>query len=209
MSKAFVANLSTVSSLCLLSSKFLTGFLYDKKGMRLTMNICLFSSFISVTGLILLSNTPIGRVIAAVRVVFAAIALPLETVMLPLFASEMFGNKSFDKIVGIFSAASTAGFAIGAPFANLCYDLFGNYNVPFIVFAILLVFVAVSMQFVLTYANRDRAVILAAEALTTEPKSTEENQPDVTKENNGEIPTATADESADAAEQGAVGTNQS
>ena len=211
MSKAFVANLSTVSSLCLLSSKFLTGFLYDKKGMRLTMNICLFSSFISVTGLILLSNTPIGRVIAAVRVVFAAIALPLETVMLPLFASEMFGNKSFDKIVGIFSAASTAGFAIGAPFANLCYDLFGNYNVPFIVFAILLVFVAVSMQFVLTYANRDRAVILAAEALTTEPasESTEENRPDVTKENNGEIPTATADESADAAEQCAVGANQS
>lgn len=163
MEKAFVANLSTVSSLCLLSSKFLTGFLYDKKGMRLTMNICLFSSFVSVTGLILLTNTPVGRVIAFVRVIFAAIALPLETVMLPLFASELFGNKCFDKVVGLFAAASTAGFAIGAPFANLCFDLLGNYNVPFAIFACLLVFVAVAMQFVLTYANRDRAAILAAE----------------------------------------------
>ena len=171
MEKAFVANLSSISSLCLLSSKFLTGFLYDKKGMRLTMNICLFSSFVSVTGLILLTNTPVGRVIALVRVVFAAIALPLETVMLPLFASELFGNKSFDKVVGLFAAASTAGFAIGAPFANLCFDLLGNYNVPFIVFACLLVFVAVTMQFVLTVANRDKAKILAAEELAAEAEA--------------------------------------
>ena len=135
------------------------------------MNICLFSSFVSVTGLILLTNTPVGRAIALVRVVFAAIALPLETVMLPLFASELFGNKSFDKVVGLFAAASTAGFAIGAPFANLCFDLLGNYNVPFIVFACLLVFVAVTMQFVLTVANRDKAKILAAEELAAEAEA--------------------------------------
>ncbi len=163
LDKAFVATLMTVSSLCLLGSKFLTGFLYDKTGMRITMNICLSSSFISLIALVLLSNSPIGKVIAFVRVIFAAIALPLETVMLPLFASELFGNKSFEKVVGIFSAASTAGFAVGAPFANLCYDTLGNYNVPFIVFACLMLFVAVTMQIVLHFAHRDRAVILAEE----------------------------------------------
>ena len=168
MDKAFVANLMTLSSICLLSSKFLTGFMYDKTGMKVTMNICLSSSFVSLLGLVLVSNTPIGKAIAFIRVVFAAIALPLETVMLPLYASELFGNKSFDKIVGIFAAASTAGFALGAPFANLCYDMLGNYNLPFIVFACLMIFVTVAMQFVLRAAHRDRAVILAAaEKITT------------------------------------------
>lgn len=168
LEKAFVATLMTTSSLCLLASKFLVGFLYDKRGMKLTMNICLFSSFVSLIALVLVSNTPIGKVIAFVRIIFAAIALPLETVMLPLFASELFGNKDFDKVVGMFSAASTAGFALGSPFANLCFDLLGDYNVPFIVFAVLMIFVAVTMQFVLHFANRDRAVILEREARAAE-----------------------------------------
>ena len=163
MDKAFVANLMTISSLCLMGSKFLTGFIYDKTGIKIAMNICLSSCFASIIALVTLSNTPIGRVIALVRVIFAAIALPLETVMLPLFASELFGNKSFNKCVGVFSAASTAGFALGAPFANLCYDIFGNYNVAFIVFGALMIFVAVTMQFVVKSASRDRRLVLEAE----------------------------------------------
>ena len=163
MDKAFVATLMTVSSLCLLTSKFITGFLFDRTGMRITMNIALFSSFVSLIALVLVSNTPIGRVIAFARVIFAAIALPLETVMLPLFASDLFGNKSFDRMVGMFSAASTAGFALGSPFANLCHDLFGDYNIPFIVFACLMLFVTITMQFVLKFAHRDRTVILEAQ----------------------------------------------
>ena len=173
MDKGFVATLVTVSSLCLLTAKFITGFLFDRTGLRITMNIALFSSFISLIGLVLVSNTPIGQVIAFVRVIFASIALPLETVMLPLFASDLFGNKDFDKVVGMCSAASTAGFALGSPFANLCHDLLGDYNVPFIVFAALMVFVTITMQFVLTFAPRDRDAILAAEAASAEEQSAE------------------------------------
>ena len=163
--KAFVANLMTVSSLCLMGSKFLIGFLYDRTGIKTSMNICLFSSFVSLIGLVMISNTPIGLVIASVRIIFGAIALPLETVMLPLFASELFGNKSFNKCVGIFSAASTAGFALGAPFANLCFDIFGNYNVAFVVFGTLMLFVTVTMQLVVRCARKDRKRIEDAEAL--------------------------------------------
>ena len=94
------------------------------------------------------------------RIFFAAAALPLETVMLPLFASELFGNKHFNKIVGLFASASTAGFALGAPFANLCYDIFGDYNIAFIVFACLMLFVAIVMQIVLRAANREKKIIL-------------------------------------------------
>ena len=166
--KGYVATLMTISSLSLMGSKFLAGFMYDKTGIKITMNVCLLSSFVSLITLVTLTNTPIGRVIALVRIIFAAIALPLETVMLPLFASELFGNKSFAKIMGIFSAASTAGFALGAPFANLCFDLFGNYNVSFIVFGVLMLFVTVTMQLVVRSAHRDRKIIEAAIASESE-----------------------------------------
>ncbi len=168
MEKSYVATLSTISSLCLMSSKFFTGFMYDKTGLKITMNICLFSSFLSLGGLILVTNTPIGRVIAVVRIIFSSIALPLETVMLPLYASELFGSKNFVKVVGYFSAACTAGFAVGAPFANLCYDLFGDYNVAFIVFACLMLFVTLTMQFVLRCARRDRKIIMDSIPLVEE-----------------------------------------
>ena len=160
LDKAYVATLITVSSLCLMGSKILTGFIYDRLGIKVTMNICLFCSFLSLGGLVMVSNTPFGRTVALIRILFAAVALPLETVMLPLFASELFGDKSFVKILGLFTAASTAGFALGAPFANLCYDLFGDYNVAFVVFAVLMLFVTVTMQFVIRSAKRDRAAIL-------------------------------------------------
>ena len=171
MSTQFVANLSTMSSLCLMGCKFFTGFMFDKKGMKITMNVAIFSSFVSLIGLVLVSNTLLGKVIAVVRIIFGSIALPLETVMLPLFASDLFGNKSFAKNVGMFSAASTAGFALGSPFANLCFDIFGNYNAAFIVFACLMLFVAVSMQFVLKCAHRDRKIVL--EAIEAEERARE------------------------------------
>ncbi len=160
LSKAYVATLLSISGFCLTGSKFLSGVMYDRLGMKITMNICFVCSFISLAALVCVSNTPMGRAVAAVRIVFGAIALPLETVMLPLFASELFGNKSFDKIVGLFASASYAGFALGSPFANMCYDVFGNYNVPFLVFAFLMAFVTVAMQFVLKNANKDRKIIL-------------------------------------------------
>ena len=83
--------------------------------------------------------------------------------MLPLFAMELFGNKEYEKFVGIFASASTAGFAIGSPFGNVCYDLLGNYNLAFYVFGAMLIFVTVSMQFVLSAAKRDRNAIEKAE----------------------------------------------
>lgn len=159
MDKGFVATIMTISSLCLMGSKFIIGFLYDNTGIKISMNICFISSFVSLIGIVLLSNTLVGQVIAVVRVLFYALAMPLETVMIPLFASELFGNKDFSKITGIFSACTTAGCALGAPFANLCYDIFGNYNVAFIAFAALMLFVTLTMQFVVKLAHRDRRIV--------------------------------------------------
>ncbi len=155
----FVATISSLSSILLMVTKFSTGFMYDRLGLRLSMNICLFCSFVSTIGLILITNTPLGYVIAFIRSIFGSIALPLETVMLPLFALEFFGNKEYEKFVGIFTAASTAGFAIGSPLGNICFDLLGNYNLAFYIFGALLIFVTASMQYALSAAKRDRKII--------------------------------------------------
>lgn len=164
MDKQLVATITSTSSIICMFTKFLTGFMYDKKGIKVTMNICFACSFVSLVALVFVSNTPLGIALAFGRLVFAAIALPLETVMLPLYASELFGDKSFSNTVGIFSAVNYAGFALGAPFGNLIYDIFGNYNYSFVVFAALMIFVTVSMQFVVKASRKDRKIIEEAEA---------------------------------------------
>jgi MFS family permease len=163
ISKPFIATLATASSLCLMGSKFLNGFMYDRIGIRKTMNISYCSTFLALACVAMLSNTLTGKIIASVRVVFSAVALPLETVMISLFANELFGNKSFNKVVGIFSAATTAGFALASPFSQLWKKLFGSYTVSMIVFACLMLFVSVAMQFTIRAAYRDRKIILAEE----------------------------------------------
>ncbi|MBR7163644.1 MAG: MFS transporter [Clostridia bacterium] len=157
----FVALVTSFTSIILTISKFTTGFFYDRFGMRVSMNICFVCSFVSLFGLIVLTNSPAGQVLAFVRGFAGSFALPLETVMLPLFACEMFGNKDFDKFVGLFVSASYAGFALGSPFGNFCYDFFGSYQIAFLIFGIMMCFVTISMQFVLSAANRDRKIILS------------------------------------------------
>ena len=111
-----------------------------------------------------MENTPLWQGLAVLRTLIGAVATPLETVMLPIFAAEFFGNKPFDKLIGIFVSASSAGFAIGSPFGNLCYDIFGNYRPAFMVFALLMAVSAISLQFVLRAAHRDRKRILDSQA---------------------------------------------
>jgi len=162
MDVGYVATIVSISGLLVTGTKFLTGYFYDRFGIKLSMNIALLSAFVSMAILIFLKDTPTGRVLALIRVFIGAFAIPLETVMLPIFAVEFFGNKPFDKLIGIFASVSTAGFAIGAPLGNVFYDIFGDYRLAFLVFAILMAIVAVSLQFVLRAARRDRAKILGS-----------------------------------------------
>ena len=158
-----VAIIASISSVLLTIGKFTVGFLYDRVGMRITMNISFICTFVSLFGLIFVSNTPFGEALAFIRTPFASFATPLETVMLPLFASELFGNKDFDRFVGLFVSASAFGFAFGSPFGNILHDMTGSYNIAFFIFGIIMIFVTIAMQFVLRSANRDRKEILANE----------------------------------------------
>ena len=72
--KAFIANLATLSSLCLMSSKFINGFIYDRIGIKKTMNICYACAFIALICITMIANTTTGKVFATVRIFFASIA---------------------------------------------------------------------------------------------------------------------------------------
>ena len=79
--------------------------------------------------------------------------------MLPIFASDMFGERSYNKILGIFVSANTTGYALGSPIINLFFDLMGSYKVALFVFAGIMVCVIILMQAVITVANRERKKI--------------------------------------------------
>lgn len=160
LSKSFVATLLTISSIGLLFSKFFAGVLFDRFGIRLTMNLCFVCSILAVTLLLLVTNSAPGRATAVAYKIIEAFGLPLETVMLPLFASELFGNKSFDKTVGFFVSANYAGYALGSPIANIWHDCLGSYVGPMIFFLVVLATVTVIMNFVARAANRDKRRIL-------------------------------------------------
>lgn len=160
---AFIATTASVSSLCLTGSKFLTGLLYDKVGLRRTITICCGSALIYMVMLGLTTDTPVGRAMAIACSVFSAIALPLETIMLPLYAADLFGEKSYNKILGLFVSFNTAGYAVGSPLINGFYDLFGSYRVIIFIMAGLMALIMIMLQFVISGAHRVRDEILAEE----------------------------------------------
>ena len=168
LSKPFIATLATVSSLLLMGSKFLNGFMYDRFGIKKTMSICYAFAFLSLVCIVFITPTGFGKVVASARPLFSSIALPLETVMISVFANELFGSKSFSKVIGLFSAATTAGFALASPFSQLWDMLFGNYTFAMISFAIFMVFVTVTMHIVVRIANRDKKAIIESESKLAE-----------------------------------------
>ena len=102
--------------------------------------------------------------------------------MLPLYASDLFGEKSFAKVLGIFVSVNVAGYALGAPLLNLCYDVLGTYVPSLVAVGLIMSVVFVLLQFVITAAHKEQARIegksatisgaQSDEALPTAKKST-------------------------------------
>ncbi|MBR7110580.1 MAG: MFS transporter [Clostridia bacterium] len=150
----FIATVSSISMLALACSKFFTGFIYDKFGIRVAVSICTVFGILAMLTLTFLDGSGLGQVLAITYALFAAIALPLETIMIPIYSNELFGQKAYNKVLGIFVSVCTAGFALGAPILNMCFDAFGSYNPAFYVFASIMAVVVVLLQFVITSARK-------------------------------------------------------
>ena len=159
LDEVYVAVVLSCHSLALTAFKFLTGFMYDKLGLRTTTNVCMITAVITFVLLANVADTATGRAFAMIYGVFSSLSLPLETIMLPIYASDLFGEKSFNKILGLFVSVNTAGYALGAPVSNWCYDFTGSYNVALYVSSALMIGVIVLMNFVITASNRQKKII--------------------------------------------------
>lgn len=159
----YVATVLSAHSLALAGFKFLTGLIYDKFGLRITMTICDITAVVVMIVLAIMTNSHTGMVLAMVYGIFSSLALPLETIMLPIFAGDLFGEKSFNKIMGLFVSVNTAGYAIGAPMTNWVFDRFGTYKPMFVVCAIAMAIVTIVFQFIISASHKDRQEILAKE----------------------------------------------
>ncbi len=152
----YVATVWSVHSLALAGFKFLTGLIYDKLGLRITMTICDITAVIVMVVLAVLTNSSLGMVLAMVYGIFSSLALPLETIMLPIFAGDLFGEKSFNKILGLFVSINTAGYAVGAPLTNWVFDRFGTYKPMFVAGAVIMAIVTIIFQFVISASQKDK-----------------------------------------------------
>lgn len=164
LSASFVAATATVSSLCLTFSKILVGTVYDKKGLRYALLICQLCAIVAFVMKAVLTNSVMGMVLGMTASVLAVIAMPLETVMIPLLSNDLFGSASYTKVLGIFTAMNALGLCLGSPLGDLYYDIFGTYKPCFWFFSGLMVAVAIGYHFVIRAAYKDKDAILAETA---------------------------------------------
>ena len=153
----FVTNVWSFHGLTLACAKVLAGYCFDRYGLKITLLICEIIGAVSI--FLLAISTAATPVLAAVGATAISFALPLESIMLPLIAADMFGEKSYAKIMDMVVAFSTAGHAIGAPLTDLMFDTSPDhsYKTIFIIYAVLLAVIAVVFELLLRRADKERA----------------------------------------------------
>ena len=154
-----VKGMLSFGSLLLAVSKFLVGFIYDRFGIRIVSSFCTAMAIISSFLLALTGIGSGGIALAVIYTIVAQLAIPLETIMLPLYAADLFGEQSYANVLGIFVSVNTAGYAIGAPVMNICYDLTGSYTPALFAVGTVMAAIFILLQFVITAAHKERRCI--------------------------------------------------
>ncbi|MBQ9973783.1 MAG: MFS transporter [Oscillospiraceae bacterium] len=161
ISEAYITGIISMGALILTCAKFLTGACYDKFCLRVTLLLCDMIAVVAMVTLAAAGPSPSGMTYALIHCVCSPLSLPLETVMLSLITNDMFGDASFNKVLGIVTAVNYAGFAVCSPLVNLCYDVFGTYVPVLYAFAVMMLVVAVVFQFAITSAHKTRRAVEA------------------------------------------------
>jgi len=163
LNAGFVAATATVSSLVLTFAKVFTGFSYDKKGLGFTLLMCHCCSLIAYLLKANLTNSTAGMVMAMTATVLGTVAMPLETVMIPLLSNDLFGSASYTKVLGIFYAANSLGLCLGSPLCDIYRDLTGgSYKSCYWFFTGTMILVTIGFQLVIRTAYKDKEKILTA-----------------------------------------------
>lgn len=165
LSPEVVAAAMSIGSLCLTAAKMFTGFTFDKFGLRVSMGICSVCAVSCIFLLAFVSSAPM----AWIYQILAAFGLPLETIMLPLIATELFGHKSYAFLMGLMLSFNTLGYAVGAPIMNWFFDKTGTYTGVMVVMAFMMIGVAILMQLVITAAHKVRSEVEATAQTKASP----------------------------------------
>ena len=161
---SFVATVLSIGSLVLTCSKFISGFSYDKLGLRMTLAFCEICGVCGFVCLALCGPTPGGQALAVGYGVLSSLALPLETVMIPLIAADLFGEKDFGKLLGFFVAANYSGYALGGFTFNLVFDMTGSYVNILLLTAAMMLGIFVVFQLIIRSAQKLRKQVQAMES---------------------------------------------
>ncbi|MBR3978611.1 MAG: MFS transporter [Oscillospiraceae bacterium] len=154
MRPEFTAALASLFALLLTASKLLVGWMYDRFGISTVMVVCPLAAVIALVLLAILGATPGGMALAVLFAVLFAVSMPLETLVIPLLVNDLFGSVAFDKMLGIFSAINYVGYALGAPVANLSYDISGSYKFALLLSSVFMLLGCLAFRFVLKEVAR-------------------------------------------------------
>ena len=161
----FAKTVLSVHSLVLLFAKTLAGIIYDKKGLRFMLSLCMITGAVATTLLSFTGNTPMGMIFAMAWGILSSFALPMETIGVSLVTADLYGNKAFDKLLGIMLALNHLGYAVGSVVMNFFFDLCGGtYFYVMLAFGGIMLLVTLGYQFIITAAHKERKRIEALEA---------------------------------------------
>ncbi len=153
----FAAKAQSVSFFAMAVVKILEGFLSDKLGARKVLTLALFAG---AAGVLLFANAKSeSAVIIAVLLYSFTISIP--SVMIPLYAADLFGRLDYSVILGLFFSMISASSIINYPMINFSYDLLGSYTPALTVGAGLLLLSIFFMQLVYRRALKLREIYAA------------------------------------------------
>ncbi len=150
----FISIVFSAHAIVLTLSKILAGISFDKFGIRFTFAYCSVAAIVSLMALTFLNSQ--STIAPFISGILSSIALPLETILIPLLVSEMFGKKCHAKIMGYFLGINTFGYAAGAPFVNIFFDIYGSYRQVFAIFCVVLAVNLIVIQIIFAVAKKDR-----------------------------------------------------
>ena len=154
ITKDFVIRAFMLHSLMLMIAKMSFGFLFDRVGIRLTTGLCTLSALAAIASLAFISVERSG--LAYGYSILSSFGLPMETVMIPLLVSELFGKKSFSHVMGYYLALNYLGFAAGTIVTNTVFDLMGTYRVMLYVMVGAMLAAGLASQISMFLASRER-----------------------------------------------------
>jgi len=158
-----IKNVMSVYAILLFVGKTITGVVFDKKGLRTVVNLCGIAGIIAC-GALLMTKTDLGAWIYSLSVGFA---LPIETVLMPLLAADLFGKKAYAKTMGIMVGIVQFGFIGGSLLPNAYFDKYQTYVPIFILFLVMFIITLIVMNFAITAAHKERKEIEEAEVFLT------------------------------------------